>query len=56
MDDASEYFGEERLLALAQDMAALPIDSFVSSILDEVQRFSGSVQEDDLTLVVARAR
>jgi serine phosphatase RsbU (regulator of sigma subunit) len=28
----------------------------VTAILDEVQRFSGTVQEDDLTLVVARAR
>jgi hypothetical protein len=28
----------------------------VRTIVDEVQRFSGAVQEDDLTLVVARAR
>jgi phosphoserine phosphatase RsbU/P len=36
--------------------AARPMDDIVTAIVHEVQRFSGSVQEDDLTLVVARAR
>jgi sigma-B regulation protein RsbU (phosphoserine phosphatase) len=56
MDDVGECFGEERLLALVQRVVDLPLDNIVSTIVAEVQRFSGSVQEDDLTLVVARAR
>ncbi|HXW08618.1 MAG TPA: SpoIIE family protein phosphatase [Vicinamibacterales bacterium] len=56
MDDQWECFGEERLLDLVQHAVHLPIDGLVSTIIAEVQRFSGAVQEDDLTLVVARAR
>jgi sigma-B regulation protein RsbU (phosphoserine phosphatase) len=56
MDDDAEPFGEDRLLELARRAVQLPIDGLVTAILDEVQRFSGTVQEDDLTLVVARAR
>lgn len=56
MDDQWECFGEERLLELVQHAVHLPIDGLVSTIIAEVQRFSGTVQEDDLTLVVARAR
>jgi sigma-B regulation protein RsbU (phosphoserine phosphatase) len=56
MDDDAECFGEDRLLELAQRAVTLPIDGLVSIIIEEVQRFSGTVQEDDLTLVVARGR
>lgn len=56
MDDSDEIFGDERLLDLARRVAGAPIDELVGTIVEEVQRFSGSVQEDDLTLVVARAR
>ena len=56
MDDEGECFGEERLLALAERTASLPVNGLIAALIEEVRRFSGSVQEDDLTLVVARAR
>jgi serine phosphatase RsbU (regulator of sigma subunit) len=55
MDDEGECFGEERLLDLAERSASLPVDGLVAALIDDVQRFTGAVQEDDLTLVVARA-
>ncbi|CAN5515018.1 hypothetical protein BH23ACI1_BH23ACI1_23880 [soil metagenome] len=56
MDDDEEMYGEERLLALARRVRSSPIDEVVTTIVNEVQLFSGTVQEDDLTLVVGRAR
>jgi phosphoserine phosphatase RsbU/P len=56
MADDDEIFGDERLLEIATGVRLAPIDEVVSTIVAEVERFSGSVQEDDLTLVVARAR
>ncbi len=56
MDDDEEMYGEERLLALARRVRSSPIDEVVTTIINEVQLFSGTVQEDDLTLVVGRAR
>jgi phosphoserine phosphatase RsbU/P len=56
MADDEEMFGDERLLEIALGLRAAPVDEVVATIVREVERFSGSVQEDDLTLVVARAR
>jgi phosphoserine phosphatase RsbU/P len=56
MADDDEIFGDERLLEIAIGLRGAPVDEVVTTIVAEVQRFSGSVQEDDLTLVVARAR
>jgi phosphoserine phosphatase RsbU/P len=56
MADDDEIFGDERLLEIAQRLRTAPIEEVVATIVAEVERFSGSVQEDDLTLVVARAR
>ncbi|HSC29405.1 MAG TPA: PP2C family protein-serine/threonine phosphatase, partial [Vicinamibacterales bacterium] len=56
MDDDGECYGEERLLEVAYRVAGAPLDDVVTAIVGEVQRFSGAVQEDDLTLVVARGR
>jgi phosphoserine phosphatase RsbU/P len=55
-DDDEEMFGDERLLEVATRLRGAPIDEVVTTIVREVERFSGTVQEDDLTLVVARAR
>lgn len=56
MDDAGECFGEDRLLALAERTVHLPTRAFIDGLIDDVRQFSGAVQEDDLTLVVARVR
>jgi phosphoserine phosphatase RsbU/P len=56
MADDDEIFGDERLLEIAIRLRGAPIDEVVTTIVREVERFSGTVQEDDLTLVVARAR
>jgi len=56
MDDEGECFGEERLLALAERSSGLSVDGLMAALIEEVRRFSGAVQEDDLTLIVARAR
>ena len=53
-DEEGGFFEEERLVALVRQHRRLPAQALLRTIVDEVMRFSGSVQEDDLTLVVAR--
>jgi len=52
--DAGEEFGEHRLIAALRRHRKLPSQALLTSILDEVQRFSSREQHDDITLVVAR--
>ncbi|MGH9860003.1 MAG: SpoIIE family protein phosphatase [Candidatus Acidiferrales bacterium] len=54
--DEQEFFGEQRLLLAARDAARLPVAEAARAIAQTVHTFSGSAQEDDLTLVLARAR
>jgi sigma-B regulation protein RsbU (phosphoserine phosphatase) len=49
-----EEFGEARLLEVLQAENQLPPGDIVGRVFDEVKRFSGSEQWDDVTLVVAR--
>ncbi len=53
--DAGEFFGEERLLQAARAQAHLPIAEAARAIAQAVHTFSETTQEDDLTLLVARA-
>jgi sigma-B regulation protein RsbU (phosphoserine phosphatase) len=55
-DDGGEEFGEARLLELVRSLRDRPAGELVDRVLAEVRRFSGSEQEDDQTLVVARVR
>ena len=55
-DSAGEEFGEIRLVELIQSQRHLSVATLLASIHTAVQRFSGSSQADDLTLVIARAR
>jgi sigma-B regulation protein RsbU (phosphoserine phosphatase) len=54
--DAGEEFGEERLLQVACGHRGEPVPELIAAVTRDVQAFSGREQEDDLTLVVARAR
>jgi sigma-B regulation protein RsbU (phosphoserine phosphatase) len=50
-----EFFGEERLIALATQNAHLPARSICHAILDAVRTFAGQrAIEDDQTLLVVR--
>jgi phosphoserine phosphatase RsbU/P len=49
-----EEFGELRLLEKLRACCPFPVASLLESIVTAVQQFSGSEQQDDITLVVAR--
>lgn len=54
--DEGEEFGESRLVEAFAARALLPVDELLRELIAEIQKFSGREQEDDLTLVVARAK
>ena len=49
-------FGEERLLDVMRRARDVSPRHIVRAVLEEVQRFSGDQQRDDVTLIVARCR
>ena len=49
-----EEFGEERLVEALRRHRALPPCELLSSVVDEVRRFSPHEQYDDITLIVAK--
>jgi serine phosphatase RsbU (regulator of sigma subunit) len=53
--ESDELFGEERLLAAVEANANLPAAGLLKAIAAAAHNFSGEEQEDDLTLLVARA-
>jgi serine phosphatase RsbU (regulator of sigma subunit) len=55
-DHADEEFGEERLIDSLRRHRELPAGGIVSAVVDEVQRFGGCDQSDDITLTVAKCR
>jgi serine phosphatase RsbU (regulator of sigma subunit)/catechol 2,3-dioxygenase-like lactoylglutathione lyase family enzyme len=55
-NDAGEDFGEQRLIEALQRHRELPSQLLIASIVAEVQRFSNSEQQDDITLIVAKCR
>ena len=55
-DDKDEQFGEQRLIHTLERHHDLSAEGLVSSILDEVRRFSPREQQDDITLIVARCK
>jgi len=54
--DKGEYFEELRLIDTLRANAQRPTDLLLEAIVATVQTFSGSEQQDDITLVVARCR
>jgi sigma-B regulation protein RsbU (phosphoserine phosphatase) len=54
--DDGEEFGEDRLAETLRRHADLPLGELLSHVIGEVTTFSGSEQDDDLTMVLARRR
>jgi len=51
---AGEEFGESRLIEALRDSSQLPPEPLKDALVNAVRQFSGGVQHDDITLVVAR--
>jgi serine phosphatase RsbU (regulator of sigma subunit) len=55
-NSADEQFGEQRLIEALQRHHGSSSQAALSSIVDEVQRFSPHEQHDDITLIIAKHR
>jgi serine phosphatase RsbU (regulator of sigma subunit)/predicted enzyme related to lactoylglutathione lyase len=55
-NEAEEEFGEFRLIEGLRRHRAKDSPGLLSAVLEEVQRFSGDEQHDDITLIVAKCR
>jgi serine phosphatase RsbU (regulator of sigma subunit)/predicted enzyme related to lactoylglutathione lyase len=53
-DASGEEFGEQRLVEALRQNNASPAKHTLSSVVEQIQRFSPSEQHDDITLIVAR--
>ena len=53
---ADEEFGELRLIAALRRHQALPCQTLLRELVNEVRSFSPREQQDDITLIVARCR
>lgn len=56
LNQRDEEFGEERLLDVMTRARDLSASHIVTNVFEEVRRFSGDRQRDDVTLIVARCR
>ena len=56
LNQRDEEFGEERLLDVMRRAHELSPSQIVSTVFEEVRRFTGDQQRDDVTLIVARCR
>ena len=56
LNKRDEEFGEERLLEVMRRSRDLSASRIVTDVFEEVRRFSGDQQHDDVTLIVARCR
>jgi serine phosphatase RsbU (regulator of sigma subunit) len=56
LNKRDEEFGEERLLEVMRRSRDLSASRIVTDVFEEVRRFSGNQQSDDVTLIVARCR
>ena len=55
MNESGDFFGDDRLLALARRTAGLPVATLGQRILEEVAGFVGhAAANDDISLVVLR--
>jgi serine phosphatase RsbU (regulator of sigma subunit)/predicted enzyme related to lactoylglutathione lyase len=55
-NDREEEFGAERLVEILRKSQSLPSVAILSSVIDEVRRFSHGEQHDDITAIVAKCR
>jgi serine phosphatase RsbU (regulator of sigma subunit) len=56
INQRDEEFGEERLLEVMMRVRDRSPNHIVTAVLDEVRRFNGDRQRDDVTFIVARCR
>jgi sigma-B regulation protein RsbU (phosphoserine phosphatase) len=56
LDQRDEEFGEDRLLDVMRNARHRSPSDIVTAVFDEVRRFGGDQQRDDVTLIVARCR
>jgi phosphoserine phosphatase RsbU/P len=56
INQRDEEFGEERLIDVMRRARDLSPRHIVTTVFEEVRRFSGNQQHDDVTLIVARCR
>ena len=54
--EGGEEFGEGRVVDVIRNESFASVPSILDAVLNAVQKFGGSEQADDLTLVVARGR
>ncbi len=54
LSEIGEEFGEERLIEALRQSANLPAQQLLTSIVEQIQRFSSAEQHDDITLIIAR--
>ncbi len=53
-NEIGEEFGEERLIDAMRQSADLPAQQRLTSVVEQIQRFSSAEQHDDITLIIAR--
>jgi sigma-B regulation protein RsbU (phosphoserine phosphatase) len=51
-DPEGEEYGEERLMAIALETRAAPVEAMKAALLDDVTQFCAGKFEDDATLIV----
>ncbi len=56
LSDDGEEFGERRLLEVVQQHRALEPPQLLTAVMAAVADFSGTEQEDDVTMVAIRGR
>ena len=55
-DTLGEEFGEDRLIDSLRRNLAMPTNSLLTSVVDDVRAFSPHEQHDDITLIVAKCK
>ena len=55
-NEVEEEFGEDRLIDSLRRNASLPPQTLLSTVIDDIKRFSPHEQHDDITLIVAKCR
>jgi serine phosphatase RsbU (regulator of sigma subunit) len=53
-NEAQEEFGEDRLIEALRRHRGLSAQDLAAAVVDEVARFSGTEQFDDITLIIAK--
>jgi serine phosphatase RsbU (regulator of sigma subunit) len=55
-NEAGEEFGEARLVDALQRRRGQPVEAMLSSVVEDVRKFSPHEQTDDITMIVARCK